>query len=115
MASRLKRAALLALPLSLLAACSSSPEKPQDRAPDSSTTAFSEPSADEGSLCDADPVHDLIGQQLDDELAVEARDRADARFLRITRPNQPGSMDYHPQRLNIAIDQDGVVLQVSCG
>lgn len=115
MASPLTRIARLALPLGLLAACSSSPEKSQATAPDSSTAVFSEPSADEGSRCDADPVHDLIGQRLDEERATQARDRADARFLRITRPNQPLSMDYNPQRLNIDIDQDGVVLRVSCG
>jgi hypothetical protein len=115
MTGTLARTALFGLSLTLLAACSSNPEKPQDKAPDSSKAMLSEPTADFDSRCDADPVHDLIGEQLDDEMAVEARDKADARFLRITRPNQPVTMDYNSQRLNIDIDNAGVVLQVSCG
>lgn len=101
--------------IALLAACSSNPEKSQDKAPDSSQALISEPTADFDSRCDADPVHDLIGEKLDNQMAVEARDKADARFLRITRPNQPVTMDYNSQRLNIDIDDAGVVLQVSCG
>lgn len=115
MTGTLARNALFGLGLALLAACGSSPEKPQDQAPDSSKTALGEPSADFDSRCDADPIHDLIGKTLDNQLAAKARDQADARFLRITRPNQPVTMDYNPQRLNIDIDAAGVILQVSCG
>lgn len=114
MTGTLARTALFGLSLALLAACSSAPEKTRESAP-TKVTANSEPSADFDSRCDADPVHELIGKTLDNQLASEARDKADARFLRITRPNQPVTMDYNPQRLNIDIDNAGVVLQVSCG
>lgn len=108
------RTALLGLGLALLAACAGNPDKPREPAA-AKVTADSEPSADFDSRCDADPIHDLIGKTLDNQLATEARDQADARFLRITRPNQPVTMDYNPQRLNIDIDNAGVILQVSCG
>ncbi|MWV11404.1 hypothetical protein F3I62_04780 [Pseudomonas sp. R-28-1W-6] len=114
MTGTLARTALFGLGLALLAACGSNPEKAPEAAA-TKVTANSEPSADFDSRCDADPIHELIGKTLDNQLATEARDQADARFLRITRPNQPVTMDYNPQRLNIDIDDAGVILQVSCG
>lgn len=104
------------LVIALLAGCSSSPEKAPAADPDSALVpVVSAPTADLDSRCDADSVQGLIGKTISDELAVEARDDAEARYLRITKPNQPVSMDYNSQRLNIDTDDNGVIKQLSCG
>lgn len=102
--------------IALLAGCSTSTEKVPASEPDSALVpVVSAPKADLDSRCDADSVQNLIGKTISDELAVEARDDAEARYLRITRPNQPVSMDYNSQRLNIDTDDNGVIKQLSCG
>ncbi|MBD9484946.1 hypothetical protein IB229_18335 [Pseudomonas sp. PDM14] len=102
--------------IALLAGCGTSAEKAPVSDPDSALVpVVSAPTADLDSRCNADSVQDLIGKPISDELAVEARDDAEARYLRITRPNQPVSMDYNAQRLNIDTDDNGVIKQLSCG
>jgi hypothetical protein len=48
-------------------------------------------------------------------MAEEARAEAGAEHLRVTQPNQPVTMDYNPQRLNIDIDEDDTIIRLSCG
>lgn len=87
----------------LLAACSSTPEhSPQDG------------SAGDG-RCDAEAVQYLLDQRITTELAEKARKQAGAKYLRVTQPNQPVTMDYNAQRLNIDIDDADSIIRLSCG
>jgi Arc/MetJ family transcription regulator len=90
------------LACALLAACSSSPDKPA--------------AASKGDgRCNAEAVQHLVGQRITTEMAEEAREQAGAEHLRVTQPNQPVTMDYNSQRLNIDIDEDDIILRLSCG
>jgi hypothetical protein len=89
------------LAFALLAACSSSPDKA--------------PAAKGDGRCDAEAVQHLVGERITTEMAEEAREQAGAEHLRVTQPNQPVTMDYNSQRLNIDIDEDDVILRLSCG
>nr|WP_286948225.1 entry exclusion lipoprotein TrbK [Pseudomonas sp. UBA6718] len=90
------------LAAALLAGCASSPE--QDT-----------PAAKGDGRCNAEAVQHLVDQRITAELAEEARVKAGAEHLRVTQPNQPVTMDYNPQRLNIDIDEDDSIIRLSCG
>lgn len=100
MTRTLPRSALLAA--ALLAGCASSPD--QDA-----------PAAKGDGRCDAEAVQNLVDQRITTELAEEARVKAGAEYLRVVHPNQPVTMDYNPQRLNIDIDDDDSIIRLSCG
>ncbi|MBC9251821.1 hypothetical protein A9179_16240 [Pseudomonas alcaligenes] len=89
------------LACAVLAACSSAPEQPQASHADG--------------RCDAAPVQQLVGDKASAEVVENARQKAGAEYLRVTRPNQPVTMDYNPQRLNIDLNDAGVILRVNCG
>ncbi|HSC84124.1 MAG TPA: I78 family peptidase inhibitor [Pseudomonas sp.] len=91
------------LACTLLAACSNSPDKPAD----------ADQPAD--GRCNADAVQNLLDQRLNSDLADQAKDKAGARYLRVTYPNQPVTLDYNAQRLNIEIDDGDIILRLSCG
>ncbi|WP_068830594.1 I78 family peptidase inhibitor [Pseudomonas sp. BMS12] len=86
----------------LLAACASSPQE---------TT----PAVQNDGRCDAEAVQHLVDQRITTEMAEEARVQAGAKYLRVTQPNQPVTMDYNPQRLNIDIDDADTIVRLSCG
>lgn len=86
----------------LLAACSSSP-----------ATRTTEKAGD--GRCDAEAVQHFVDQRITSEMAEEARVEAGAKYLRVTQPNQPVTMDYNPQRLNIDIDDADSIIRLSCG
>lgn len=46
-----------------------------------------------------------------DEAAVKNTGRP----YRILRPGDPATMDYSAERINVQIDEQGIVLQVTCG
>lgn len=47
--------------------------------------------------------------------AVEARVKETGRPNRILRPGQPMTMDYRPDRINVELDDNDIVVRVSCG
>jgi entry exclusion lipoprotein TrbK len=100
MTRTLPLSALLAA--ALLAGCASSPDKPASA------------SKSDG-RCNAEAVQHLVDQRITTELAEQARAEAGAEHLRVTQPNQPVTMDYNPQRLNIDIDEDDTIIRLSCG
>ena len=86
----------------LLAAYSSTPEE------------TAKPTTDDG-RCDAEAVQHFVDQRITTEMAEKAREEAGAKYLRVTQPNQPVTMDYNPQRLNIDIDDADSIIRLSCG
>lgn len=53
---------------------------------------------------------DWIGQKVD-RSAVQAA----AKAFRILHPNDPATMDYRPDRLNVIINDNDIVTEVKCG
>ncbi|MDA8485462.1 I78 family peptidase inhibitor [Pseudomonas resinovorans] len=99
----------LALAGLLLAGCSSTdtPETPAAAAP-----------AAEASLsgtCNSAAVAALVGKNADTALVEQAKRQSGAEMARVLRPHQPITMDYNSRRLNIDVDELGVVKQFSCG
>jgi hypothetical protein len=41
--------------------------------------------------------------------------KATGRVVRILHPNDPATMDFSPNRLNVIIDKDDIVTEVKCG
>lgn len=87
----------------LLAGCAAAPQEDS-------------PAATKGDgRCDAAPVQNLLEKRITSDLAERARIKSGAAQLRVTQPNQPVTMDYNPQRLNIDIDDDDIIIRLSCG
>lgn len=87
----------------LLVGCASSPQPGSDQAPKGD------------GRCNAEPVQYLLEQRITADLAERARIESGAAQLRVTHPNQPVTMDYNAQRLNIDIDEDDSIIRLSCG
>ena len=87
-----KSSPLLALPFLVLAACDTTPVPAGEDA------------------CGASALQDLVNQPADR--------LASMRFvatMRVVRPNSAVTMDYSPERINIAVDSRGVITGVTCG
>ncbi|WP_315388479.1 I78 family peptidase inhibitor [uncultured Stenotrophomonas sp.] len=65
--------------------------------------------------CDANQVQSLIGQAFTDEMGGQAQQDASARELRVLKPTDMTTMEFVGERLNIEVDEKGVVSGVRCG
>jgi uncharacterized lipoprotein YajG len=92
-----------------LAGCSS-----KDSSSDAAPPATDNAPAMTGS-CNAKAVQSIVGQVVTPTLTEEARRDAGASVARVLTPHQPVTMEYNSQRLNIDVDDNQVVKQVSCG
>ncbi len=110
--------------LALLSGCSSPPATApaktaasavQAQAEDVDTSQLSEPKAGLDSRCNADGVQNLVGKTVTRTLVENARDKAGARYVRITAPHEAVTLDYNGQRLNIDTSDAGAVLSLNCG
>jgi hypothetical protein len=86
----------LALPLALLAGCSSEPQLPDAR-------------------CRAAGASAQLGQPLTDRTADAARMNAGAVRMQVVPHHSPESKDIDPQRLNIEVDEKGIIQRLRCG
>jgi hypothetical protein len=86
----------LALPLAFFAGCSSEPELPQAR-------------------CRAAGAAAQLGQRLTDRSADAARMEAGAVRMQVVPWHSPESKDIDPQRLNIEVDEKGIIQRLRCG
>lgn len=68
----------------------------------------------EDDTCAAAGLADMIGAPRE---AVEAAlaERVAARTARVLAPGQPMTMDYRADRINVMLDDDGVVTRLTCG
>ncbi|WP_179381521.1 I78 family peptidase inhibitor [Jannaschia marina] len=90
---------ILAL-LAALAACKADNDDPTE------TPAMPDPGED---TCDRAGYMSLIGQPI---AAVTLPAELNHRVI---RPRQPVTMDHVPERLNIELDDDGIITKLSCG
>ncbi|WP_271407730.1 I78 family peptidase inhibitor [Pseudomonas sp. Q1-7] len=105
----------LALAGLLLAGCSST-DKPT--APTATPAAEANASAAAPSYtgnCSSEALAALVGKNADTALVEQAKRQSGAEMARVLRPHQPITMDYNSRRLNIDVDELGVVKQFSCG
>lgn len=65
--------------------------------------------------CNADAAKAAIGQHPSDAVVEQARISAGANTTRVLRPNQPATMDFRGDRLNVRLDDAGVVKSLDCG
>jgi len=79
--------------------------------PHPATYAAPEPAA----TCNADAAHDAVGKQATDEVVEKARVAAGAATTRVIHPNQPVTMDYRGDRLNVQVDAKDKIVGTSCG
>ncbi|WP_380877683.1 hypothetical protein ACFB49_13830 [Sphingomonas sp. DBB INV C78] len=80
------------------------------------TACETTPPADEAStMCNADAGQSFVGKTADEATVEQARKATGSKTVRVTLPNQPVTMDYRPDRLNIGTDEAKVILKVSCG
>lgn len=125
--SRLPRPLSIALPAALmLAACSAPPMDEQEAvtaeaqqaadaaaAPADDTTKATE--APPVGNCDATQAQGLVGQAYSDALGAQAQQDANARDLRVLRPQDMTTMEFVGERLNVELDDKSVVTGVRCG
>lgn len=65
--------------------------------------------------CDASQVQGLVGQTFTDTLLEQAKQDAGANAVRVLKPDQPVTMEFLGERLNIEVDEKDVISDVRCG
>lgn len=65
--------------------------------------------------CGAQRVQDRIGRQHDESLTASIRQESGAVALRVIRPGHAYTMDYRGERINVHIDEGGVITSIGCG
>lgn len=117
-------AALIATAFSLvllLGACNGPAAEEQDEALDQAQQAAAAAATPEAATappvgsCDASQVQGLVGQTWSETMLEQAKADAGASDARVLKPNQPVTMEFIGERLNIEIDDKGVVSGVRCG
>ena len=76
------------------------------------TTTATPPPA---SACNADAIKAYIGQSATPAVIEAARKAAGAGLVRALKPNQPATLDYRVERINILVDDDNKILSATCG
>ena len=101
----------------LVGACSM-PSKPADSVPAASEVPPSSiPAASpaDALACDSAKAQWTLGNPADAALLEKARANAGAELARILSPGQAVTMEYRAERLNLRVNEAGVVQSVNCG
>jgi outer membrane biogenesis lipoprotein LolB len=117
--------ALPALLLTLtLAACSAPEPDEQVAATEQSQAAAAEaaapapatpPATELAGSCDDTQAQWIIGKPGTDTDVEQARKDTKAETVRSLKPGDAATMDFNPNRLNVILDDKGVVSSVNCG
>ena len=78
----------------------------------SSTTA---PPARQLQVCHAEPVQIYVGHNTVASTLETIRQKSGAYMLRVLRGNQPATMDYNQERLNVITNDAGKITALRCG
>ena len=97
----------------LNAACSSGIESASS--PSRVPPPGAQPQPPSAATCDATKAQWAVGERASSDLLERARVSAEASTARFIRPNQPITMEFLGWRLNLGLDAQDVVAQVSCG
>lgn len=78
--------------------------------------AGSEPDASTAQrVCNADAVQALVGQEATEAVVTKATADSQSASVRVLRPGDAATMDFRQDRLNINVDDAGVIEKVGCG
>ena len=83
-----------------------------DRGPSFPAPPASPPESD---ACRHSKAQWAVGERATDDLLERARQAAGAKTARFLRLNQPVTLEYLGSRLNVTIDEQGIVRAVVCG
>jgi predicted component of type VI protein secretion system len=117
----LAKFALVGAAAMLLTACVSSqmPISPAnddvDAAPPPPTVAPNGSADGQTAACDLDAIQYAIGEPLKEMTEARLQSDSSARQVRVLRPGQAATMDHRPDRLNIHLDDQGVIADLRCG
>jgi hypothetical protein len=110
-----------------LAACNSTPTPEAPPPPEPETPSAATPAATPSaatpaatpppmaSECTATGAQKFVGQEASPDAIEAARLAAGAATVRTIKPNQPVTMDYRGDRLNLRIDDNSMITGASCG
>ena len=65
--------------------------------------------------CNADAAQEHVGHAASTDMVEAARKDAGAELVRVLKPNQPMTMDYRVERLNLYLDANGNIERIACG
>lgn len=65
--------------------------------------------------CDAEPVQGLIGQEATEATVTKATADSGSASVRVLKPGDAATMDFRPDRLNVHVDDAGVIESLRCG
>lgn len=99
-------AGVLAAVAALLAGCGTQP--PAVRPIGASTAPV-------GGTCDAQAAQWALGKNGTARVLEQARVRAGARMARVLHANQPVTLEFDAERLNLVVDDAGKVVRATCG
>ncbi|MCA1771100.1 MAG: hypothetical protein LC677_00100 [Halomonas sp.] len=104
------------LPL-FLAACAQTPGTGDDvpSAPPPPQVGSTQPADDERTACRLDDIQSIVGTPLDDTSSDALARQSGAEQVRVLRPGEAATMDHRPERLNVHLNDNDVIEEVSCG
>ncbi len=65
--------------------------------------------------CDADPAQQFVGESGSSELESQVKEATGSKQVRTLRPDDVITMEYNPERINLRLDDDGVITSIGCG
>ena len=68
-----------------------------------------------GGACNAAAAQSAMGQQSTGAVIEKARVASGAAMARVRRPNQPTTLEFNHERLNVGVDAAGRITAVRCG
>lgn len=86
--------------------------------PDTVDGIATDPGADPGAeqrVCNADAVQSLVGQEATEAVVTKATADSQSASVRVLRPGDAATMDFRQDRLNINVDDAGVIEKIGCG
>ena len=65
--------------------------------------------------CNAEAVQSLVGQEATDAVLEQAKRDSGSNLVRALRPGEAATMDFRPDRLDIALDDNSIIQSLRCG
>ena len=88
---------------------------PADTAATGSPPTATDAAPDLAAACNPDAVQALVGQEATEAVLEQARTGSGANTVRALKPGEPATMDFRPDRLDVALDENGIIQSLRCG